>query len=112
MDGHVVLHALLTDHQSLRAHAANRGAVSFAGDVRYDGRHHMPDVHGKLTGTGVEMGRYKLARKLDVDADVSSDIVNIPRYEMTFADGDVVLQNRHIKAVCSGRRDARGARRQ
>jgi translocation and assembly module TamB len=102
VDGHVVLRAPLPIINRFVRMLPWQGAVSFAGDVRYDGRHNMPDVHGKLSGTGVEMGRYKLAKMLDVDADISSDIINIPRYEMTFADGDVVLKNGHIEPFAPG----------
>ncbi|HWZ91108.1 MAG TPA: translocation/assembly module TamB domain-containing protein, partial [Polyangiaceae bacterium] len=102
IDGHVVLHAPLPIINRYVRMLPWTGAVSFAGDVRYDGRHKLPDVRGKLTGTGITMGKYQLAKKLDVDLDVAGDIVNIPRYQMTFADGDVVLKNGHIEPFAPG----------
>jgi translocation and assembly module TamB len=102
IDGHVVLRAPLPIVNRFVRMLPWGGAVSFAGDVRYDGRHKMPDLHGKLTGSGITLGKYQLAKKLDVDADVSGDMINIPRYEMTFADGDVVLKNGHIEPFAPG----------
>src|SRR5450432_3962493 len=102
IDGHVVLRAPLPIVNRFVRMLPWGGAVSFSGDVRYDGRHKMPDLHGKLTGSGITLGKYQLAKKLDVDADVSSDIINIARYQMTFADGDVVLKNGHIEHFAPG----------
>jgi translocation and assembly module TamB len=102
IDGHVVLRAPLPIVNRFARMLPWSGAVSFAGDVRYDGRHKLPDLHGKLQGTGITFGKYQLAKKLDVDADVAADIINIPRYQMTFADGDVVLKNGHIEPFAPG----------
>ncbi len=102
IDGHVVLRAPLPVVNRFVRMLPVSGAVSFAGDVRYDGRHKMPDLHGKLTGSDISLGKYQLAKKLDVDADIAGDIINIPRYEMTFADGDVVLKNGHIEPFAPG----------
>jgi translocation and assembly module TamB len=102
IDGHVVLRAPLPIVNRFARMLPWSGVVSFAGDVRYDGRHKLPDLHGKLQGTGITFGKYQLAKKLEVDADVSGDIINIPRYQMTFADGDVVLKNGHIEPFAPG----------
>jgi translocation and assembly module TamB len=102
IDGHVALRAPLPLVNRFVRAGPLRGFISFTGDVRYDGRHKMPEVHGKLTGAGVEFERFKLAKTLDVDLDIADDAINIPRYEMAFADGDVVLKNGRIEPFSPG----------
>ena len=102
VDGHVVLRAPAPLLNRFVRAGTLVGVVAFSGDVRYDGRHQMPEVHGKLTGTGVEFERFKLAKKLDVDLDIAGDVIDIPHYMMTFADGDVVLKNAHIEPFAPG----------
>src|SRR5450631_473514 len=102
IDGHVALRAPLPLVNRFVRAGPLKGFVSFAGDVRYDGRHKLPELHGKLTGAGVEFERFKLAKKLDVDLDVADDAINIPRYQMAFADGDVVLKNGRIEPFTPG----------
>jgi translocation and assembly module TamB len=102
IDGHVVFRAPASlTNRFVRARQLT-GTLAFAGDVRYDGRHHLPELHGKLTGSGIELERFKLAKKLDVDLDVSDDAINIPHYQMSFADGDVVLKNARIEPFAPG----------
>ena len=102
IDGHVVLRAPAPLLNRFVRAGPLKGVASFAGDVRYDGRHKLPEVHGKLTGTGVEFERYKLAKTLDVDLAIVGDAINIPRYQMAFADGDVVLKNARIEPFSPG----------
>ncbi|HEY0466960.1 MAG TPA: hypothetical protein VGC79_22310, partial [Polyangiaceae bacterium] len=83
IDGHILLRAPLPlINRFLRA-GPLKGVASFAGDVRYDGRHKLPEVRGKLTGSGVEFERFKLAKTLDADLAIAGDAINIPRYQMT-----------------------------
>ncbi len=102
IDGHVALRAPLPLVNRFVRAGPLLGSVSFAGDVRYDGRHKLPEVHGKLTGAGVQFERFKLAKKLDVDLDVADDAINIPHYYMAFADGDVNLKNARIEPFAPG----------
>src|SRR6478752_3387405 len=102
IDGHVFLRAPLPLVNRFVRAGPLKGVASFTGDVRYDGRHRLPDVHGKLTGAGVEFEDFKLAKTLDVDLSVAGDAINVPRYQMTFADGDVVLKNGRIEPFATG----------
>src|SRR6478609_6499340 len=102
IDGHVFLRAPLPLVNRFVRAGPLKGVASFTGDVRYDGRHRLPDVHGKLTGLGVEFERFKLAKTLDVDVSVAGDVISIPRYQMGFADGDVVLKNARIEPFAQG----------
>lgn len=78
------------------------GWLGFAGEVHYDGRQRAPDLEGQLTGAGVGVGNYRLARELKVRLNVTNDTVNISRYEMGFADGWVVAQNARIAPFANG----------
>jgi translocation and assembly module TamB len=102
IDGRVVLRAPLPLVNRFVRAGALKGVANFAGDVHYDGRHRLPEVHGKLTGTGVEFEKFRLARTLDADLAVAGDAINIPRYQMAFADGDVVLKNARIEPFSPG----------
>jgi translocation and assembly module TamB len=102
IDGHVLLRAPLPLVNRFARAGSLKGVASFAGDVRYDGRHKLPEVRGKLTGSGVEFGKFKLAKTLDVELSVASDVITIPRYQMGFADGDVVLRNGRIEPFAPG----------
>ena len=102
IDGHVSLRAPLPLVNRFVRAGPLKGVASFTGDIRYDGRHKLPEVHGKLTGAGVEFEHFKLAKTLDVDLAVTGDAINIPRYQMAFADGDVVLKNARIEPFSPG----------
>ena len=102
IDGHILLRAPTPLVNRFVRAGPLKGIANFAGDVRYDGRHKLPEVHGKLTGTGIEFEHFKLAKTLDVDLAVAADAIVIPRYEMTFADGDVVLKNARIEPFSPG----------
>lgn len=101
LDGHVLVRAPLALTNRFVRTLPLRGWAAFSGDVRYDGTFRLPELRGKLTGD-VQFERYKLAKNLDVDLEVSRDVVNIPRYRMTFADGDVVLQGGKIEPFAAG----------
>lgn len=102
IDGHVVLRAPLPLVNRFVRAGPLKGTASFAGDVHYDGRHKLPELHGKLTGAGIEFEHFKLAKTLDVEVAVSGDAINIPRYQMAFANGDVVLKNARIEPFSPG----------
>jgi translocation and assembly module TamB len=102
IDGHVLLRAPLPVVNRFVRAGPLRGVASFSGDVRYDGRNKLPEVRGKLTGAGVEFAHFKLAKTLDAELSVAGDVITIPRYQMGFADGDVVLKNARIEPFAPG----------
>lgn len=102
IDGHVVLRGPVPLVNRFVRAGALHGVVSFAGDARYDGRHKLPELHGKLTGNGIRFKGFHLAEKLDVDVNVAGDVVDIPHYYMAFANGDVNLSNAHIEPFAPG----------
>jgi translocation and assembly module TamB len=102
IDGHVVMRAPLPLVNRFVRATQLHGFVAFAGDVRWDGSHKLPNVQGKLTGGGLKIGPVALAEKLDVDVSLQDDEVRIPHYYMRFADGDVHLYNGLIRPFAAG----------
>ena len=102
IDGHVVLRAPLPLVNRFVRAGPLKGVASFSGNVRYDGRYKLPDVHGKVTGSGIEFEHFKLAKTLDVDLSVAGDVIDIPHFQMAFANGDVVLKNARIEPFLPG----------
>lgn len=102
VDGHVVMRAPVPLVNRFVRATPLSGFVAFAGDVRWDGRHKLPAVQGKLTGGGLKIGAMVLAEKLDLDLSLQDDEVRVPRYYMRFADGDVNLLNAHIRPFAEG----------
>jgi translocation and assembly module TamB len=101
IDGHVVMRAPVPlVNRFVRAHLS--GFVAFAGDVRWDGSHKLPNVLGKLTGGGIKTGDIAIAEKLDVDVNVQDDEVRVPHYYMRFADGDVNLYGAVVHPFAPG----------
>ncbi|HWA73377.1 MAG TPA: translocation/assembly module TamB domain-containing protein [Polyangiaceae bacterium] len=78
------------------------GWVGFTGDLRVDGKAKLPEIHGRVSGAGVALGKYRLASELGVDVHVSRDVIRVPRYEMVFADGHVVAQGGRIEPFAPG----------
>jgi translocation and assembly module TamB len=78
------------------------GWAGFSGDIRYDGSSRLPEVHGRVSGGGIALERYRLASELGVDLAIARDVVRIPRYEMVFADGHVLAQNGRIEPFAPG----------
>ncbi len=102
IDGHVMARA--------PTHLVNRfvhmgelqGWAGVAGDVRYDGKNTLPDFQGKLRGGGIVLDVYHLAKTLDADVAIDGDVVKIPRFQMGFADGQVVLTDGEAKPLEPG----------
>jgi translocation and assembly module TamB len=101
VDGHVVMRAPMP-LVSRFVRSRLSGYVAFAGDVRWDGSHKLPNVQGKLTGGGIKTGDIAIAEKLDVDVSVQDDEVRVPHYYMRFADGDVNLYNAQVRPFAEG----------
>ncbi|HEY4160121.1 MAG TPA: translocation/assembly module TamB domain-containing protein [Polyangiaceae bacterium] len=100
--GHVLARAPLSvTNRFVRMHEL-RGWAEYDGDARYDGHSRLPELHGQIRGQGIEFERYKLAKTLAVDLSVAGDVIDIPTYQMTFADGDVELKNAHIEPFAPG----------
>jgi translocation and assembly module TamB len=102
IDGHVVARAPMPLVNRFVRATPLGGSVSFAGDARWDGKHKLPGVQGRLTGSGIKIGKVSLAEKLDLDLSLQDDEVRVPRYYMRFADGDVYLYNAHIRPFAEG----------
>lgn len=100
--GHVVLRAPLGLVNRAVRMAPLAGWAGFSGDIRYDGRARMPELHGRVSGGDVGLAGYRLAKELGVDLLLSRDVIRIPRYEMKFADGNVVATGARIEPFAPG----------
>jgi len=100
--GHVVARAPLSLANRFVSLYTLHGWAAFSGDARFDGSFKLPEVEGKLTGKGIALGPYKIAKDLSLDARVARDVVEIPRFEMGFADGRVSLKNARIQPLAPG----------
>ena len=76
--------------------------MGFVGDVHYDGTTKIPELRGKIRGKGLELERYKLMRHVDADVEIVKDRILIPRLEMGFADGLVLLKTGRIEPFAPG----------
>ncbi len=100
--GHVVLRAPVALVNRFVTTLTLRGSVAFAGDIRYDGSFELPELDGKLTGKGIALGPYRIAQDLAVDLHVAADVVQVPKFEMGFADGHVTITNARIEPLKPG----------
>lgn len=102
IDGNVVVRAPASLTNRFVAIAPLSGWAGFSGDVRYDGHGRLPEVRGKVRGQRLQIDVYRLAKKLDVDVEVSGDRISMRHFEMHFADGSVVVKNSTIEPFAPG----------
>jgi translocation and assembly module TamB len=100
--GHLVLRAPILLLNRFVKTLALHGWVGFAGDVRDDGSFKLPEAEGKLTGKGLGLGGYWLAKDLTADVRMARDQVLLPKFEIGFADGKVSLTNTRIEPLAPG----------
>ena len=100
--GHVVVRAPLGLLNRFVRTLPLSGFIGLNGDVRYDGKTKLPELRARVSGAGVALGGYRLAKELAIDLNLSRDVVRIPRFEMAFADGHVVAQNGRIEPFALG----------
>ncbi|HEV8550222.1 MAG TPA: hypothetical protein VGQ57_14360, partial [Polyangiaceae bacterium] len=100
--GHLVLRAPLLLLNRFATTLPLHGYVAFAGDVRDDGSFKLPEAEGKLTGKGIGLGGYSLAKELSVEMRMAQDQIDVPKLEMAFADGKIVVQNVHVEPLKPG----------
>ena len=102
IDGHVLVRAPMALANRFARMPALLGWVAFSGDVHYDGHDRLPEVHGRLKGTDIQLGVYRLAKKLDATVDITGDHIAVPHLEMGFADGTLVVSDAHFSPLEKG----------
>ena len=102
IDGHVVVRAPVSITNRYVKMGPLAGWVAFAGDVRWDGRTKLPELRGRVRGGDVQIDVYRLAKKLEVDAALENDRVEISRLEMGFSDGVIVVSDVRIDPMEPG----------
>ncbi|HYO93561.1 MAG TPA: translocation/assembly module TamB domain-containing protein [Polyangiaceae bacterium] len=78
------------------------GWAAFSGDARYDGSSRLPELHGRVSGSGIGIADYNIARDLGMDLHVSGDAIVLPRTELTFSDGRIVAEGGRIEPFAAG----------
>jgi len=67
------------------------GWIGLNADVSWDGSTRLPNVRGRVRGSGIALGRYRVAQKLDLELAVDKDVVRIPRADIGFGNGTTRL---------------------
>lgn len=78
------------------------GWLEFAGNVDYNSRAQLPEVRGRLRGDGIEIDRYRIARRLALDLSIARDLIQIPRARLEFSEGRVVIEGGRIDPFAPG----------
>lgn len=86
-----------------------QGWVGVDVEGRYDGRHVLPELKGRLEGGGLELERYKLAKTLSGTIQLASDKVFADALELTMADGRLRLSKIEVDPFANGGRLRVGA---
>jgi translocation and assembly module TamB len=89
--GHVVARAPLSLVNRFVRTLPLHGWAGFAGDARFDGSEKLPELEGKLSGDGIAIGPYRLAKAMSADVRIRRDALELPRFEMGFSDGRVEI---------------------
>ncbi len=78
------------------------GWVGFSGDLRFDDKAKLPELRGRVTGNGLALANRRITKNIVIDAQVSQDVVKVPRIEMAFADGQAVITGARIEPFAKG----------
>jgi len=100
--GHLVVRAPISLLNRFVKTLPLHGWIAFAGDVRNDGSFKLPEAEGRVTGKNLGLGGYRLAKELGVDVRMAKDQIDLPRFEMDFADGHITVVNTHIAPLEPG----------
>ncbi|HEX9619403.1 MAG TPA: hypothetical protein VF989_04670, partial [Polyangiaceae bacterium] len=102
IDGHVLVQAPASLTNRFVRTMPLTGSASFAGNVRFDSASRLPELRGRVRGSGIAFGGYRLAAELDADVVLNGEVIKVPRYFMRFADGRVRLTNAEIRPLAPG----------
>lgn len=78
------------------------GWIGFSGDVRFDGSGRLPTITGQLSGAGLGVDGFRLARYLEADLRLTNDVIELPTLRAGFADGDVHVEGVRVAPFESG----------
>lgn len=78
------------------------GWLDFTGNLRYDRRSRLPELNGRVKGAGLGIERYRIASRLGLDLSLARDVIRIPRAELSFSDGEVMIDNGRIEPFSRG----------
>ncbi len=78
------------------------GWVSVDVDVRHDRDTQIPDVSGKITGRGLKLTQFSLAKELESDIVIRKNVVTSPRTVVKIADGTATLTDTVVEPLAKG----------
>lgn len=79
-----------------------RGWVSVAADVRWDTQQGLPEVHGKISGAGIEMAEYRFVKDFDGDVEIVGDEVRVGTLHATYGHAAVVAEGFTMRPTAAG----------
>jgi hypothetical protein len=102
LNGHVMFR--------LPARLANRaiedlpfeGWLGFSGEIGYDGAGRLPQVSGRAHGARLKIDGYTLAHQFDADVQINGEVIRVPKFQMQYADADVMISGVRIDPFESG----------
>lgn len=100
-DGHVVARAPLSIANRF-AKGPFRGWVGVVADVRYDPHADLPEVRGKVRGSGLEMGLYRFAKDFESEVDITGDEVSLRNLRGTYGHADIMADEVRVRPLAPG----------
>ena len=100
--GHVALRAPIALASRFAKTPLLGGWLSFAGDLRFDQTTRLPELRGKVSGGNLSVAKKLITRQVDLDLQISREVVKVPRLEMAFADGQAVLTGARVEPLVKG----------
>lgn len=74
-----------------------RGWAGVAVDVIWDGESKLPAVDGKVRAGGLRLDQFRLAKRFEADVKVQGESVELPRFEVDWANGTFVGTDLELK---------------
>jgi translocation and assembly module TamB len=100
-DGHVVARAPLSLVNRV-AKGPFRGWAGVVADVRYDPHADLPEVRGKVRGSGIDMAAYHFVKDFEADVDITGDEVRVSNLRGGYGHADVHADEVRIRPLVPG----------
>lgn len=100
-DGHVVARAPLSLVNRV-AKGPFRGWAGVVADVRYDPHADLPEVRGKVRGSGIEMGEYRFVNDLEADVEITGDEVRTTNVRGKYGHAEIQADDVRIRPLAPG----------
>lgn len=102
VEGHVAARAPVALTNRFVPFLPVRGWVGLDVDAHYGAGHTLPELRGRVTGGGLELDVYRLAKTLSADVDVTGDVVHAASLAVGFGDGTVTATKLTVEPFAPG----------